>query len=225
MRRPGSTTITPREEEYETRGDWVARGARARRGAHSGNREKFGHRRHVRGEGRQHHDLGGLERGRVEGVQERGGGVRQEALRRDREGRRRHQRRQDHRRDPQRQGAGRRQFLHVGERRPVLQLGRLDRPEAVPVEGQDRREHVPEDVAVLHAVQREAVCSAAPRRRLRLLLQQEDVQGGGAHQSAEDDVAVDGVCEEADEEELRRLDQGRRATTPSWASTPATLRT
>ena len=30
---------------------------------------------------------------------------------------------QDHRRDPQRQGAGRRQFLHVGQRGPVLQLG------------------------------------------------------------------------------------------------------
>ena len=183
MRRPGSTTITPREAGYETRGDCVARSARARRGAHRGNREEFGYCRHVRREGRQHHDLGGLERRRAEGLQGRGGGVRQEALRRDGQGRRRHQRRQDHRRDPQRQGAGRRQFLYVGERRPVLQLRCVDRPEAVPVEGQDRREHVPEDVPVLHAVQGEAVRSAAPRRRLRLLLQQEDVQGGRAQRA------------------------------------------
>ena len=60
--------------------------------------------------------------------------------------------------------------------------GALDRPETVPVEGQDRRQHVPEGVAVLHAVQGQAVCLAAARRRLRLLLQQEDVQGGRAHE-------------------------------------------
>ena len=68
----------------------------------------------------------------------------------------------------------------------------------------------PKTSAVLHAVQGEAVRSAAPRRRLRLLLQQEDVQGGRAHEPAEDDVTADRVREEADEEEFRRLDQGRR---------------
>src|SRR5207302_9469652 len=67
-----------------------------------------------------------------------------------------------------------------------------------------------EGIAVLHAVQGQAVRTAAPRGRLRFLLQQGDVQGRWAHEPAEDYVAAGVVREEAHEEELRWLDQGRR---------------
>src|SRR4051794_12998467 len=86
-------------------------------------------------------------------------------------------------------------------------MGRL---EAVPIQGPPRRQRLPEDVAVLHAVQREAVCVAVPRRRLWLLLQQEDVQGGGYQVASEGDVAADGGRQEADEAQQGRLPQGRR---------------
>src|ERR1051325_11404829 len=86
----------------------------------------------------------------------------------------------------------------------------MARPEAVPVEGPPRRERLPEDVAVLHAVQRQALRVAVPRRRLRLLLQQEDVRGGGHQVPAEDDVRTGGGREEADEAEQERLPESRR---------------
>ncbi len=67
----------------------------------------------------------------------------------------------------------------------------------------------PEDEPVLHAVQREAVRAAAPRRRVRALLQQEALQGGRDQEPAEDVLGADRRREEADEEGSRRLDQGR----------------
>ena len=86
------------------------------------------------------HDLGRLERRpRAQGVQEGRGRVRPEAPGRRREGRRRDQRRQDLRRAPLRQRPGRRQLVHVVERRDLLPVRRLDRPRPAPQAGPHRR--------------------------------------------------------------------------------------
>ena len=69
----------------------------------------------------------------------------------------------------------------------------------VPQAGQDQRQHLPGGVAVLHAVQGDALRAAAARRQLRLLLQQEALQAGRADRPAEDVLGADRVREEADD--------------------------
>ena len=72
-------------------------------------------------------------------------------------------------------------------------------------------EHLPGGDAVLHAVQGQAVRAAAARRRLRPLLQQGAVQEGRAQRARRRrSRELDRVREEADDEERRRLAQGRR---------------
>ena len=56
----------------------------------------------------------------------------------------------------------------------------------LPEARQDQHEHLPGDDAVLHAVRRQAVRPAAPRGRLRLLLQQGALQEGRPHAAAAD---------------------------------------
>ena len=97
--------------------------------------------------------------------------------------------------------------------------GRLDRPRAVPEARQDRRQHVPGRDAVLHAVPGQALCAAAARRRVRLLLQQGALQEGRAHASAEDAGRADGVREEADQAATPTGRSRSSATTRCSAST------
>ena len=170
-------------------------------------------RRRARGEGPHgRHDadgLGRLERPRAERVQEGRRGVRQEEPGGHGQGRRRHQRRQDHRRHPRRQRARRRSSFtsaNVGifcpsggwiDLGPYLKRDKID------------MNHLPGGDPLLHAVQGQALRAAAARRRLRPLLQQGAVQGGRHQRPAEDDLRADDVREEADEEERRRIAQGR----------------
>ena len=157
------------------------------------------------------HDLGRLERRpRADRVQEGGGRVRPEAPRRERQGGRRDRRRQDLRRDPLGQRPGRRQLVHVGERRHLLPVRRLGRPRPAAEAGPHQRQHLPGDVALLHAVQGHPLCPAAARRLDRPLLQQGAVSEGGAHAAAEDAVGAGDVREEADPEEQERVDQDPR---------------
>ena len=76
---------------------------------------------------------------------------------------------------------------------------------AVPEARQHPHQHLPGGDDVLHAVQGQAVRAAAPRRRVRLLLQQGDVQGRRPDPPAADARRADHVREEADEEEGGRL--------------------
>ncbi len=89
----------------------------------------------------------------------------------------------------------------------------------VPEARQHQHEHLPGGDALLHPVQGQALRAAAPRRRLRLLLQQDALQAGRPEAAAEDAVAARRVREEADEEERGRLARRSSATTPSSAST------
>ena len=144
------------------------------------------------------------------GVQEGRGRVRPEAPGRRREGRRRDQRRQDLRRAPLGQRPGHRQLVHVVERRDLLPVRRLDRPRPAPQARPHRRQPVPGDVALLHAVQGQTLRSAAACGRNRALLQHDALQEGRPHRPAEDAVATRHLREEADGQEQGRVDQDTR---------------
>ncbi len=154
--------------------------------------------------------LGRLERTRAERVQERRRRVRQEESQRHRQRRRLDQRQQDRRGDPGRHRARRRQLVQLLQRRHLLRDRRLDQPRAADGAEPHQREHLPGRDAVLHAVQRRALRTAAARRHVRPLLQQGPLCEGGDQEPAEDDVGARGRREEADRAELERHDQGRR---------------
>ena len=77
----------------------------------------------------------------------------------------------------------------------------------------------------LHQLRRQAVRAAVADRRLRPLLQQGHAREGGHHVAAQDDERADGRRQEADRQEPRRLDQGRRVrpAEPVGGARPADL--
>ena len=136
----------------------------------------------------------------------------------------RHVRRPGDQGDQGRQRPRRRALVRPRLRRPVL----LERPDAGSLElhGSGRRHARPVRAGRdhLHAVRRQAVHAAVADRLVRPLLQQGHVREGGDHVAAQDHDRADGRRQEADGQELRRLDQGRRAscrcrTSSSSAST------
>ncbi len=106
-----------------------------------------------------------------------------------RQGRRQHHRRQDQPGAAGRrlQRARRRLVVHHRQRRPVLHLGCLRRPDAVHGEVRHRPGgDVPAGAAGVHAVRGQPVRAAAAERRLRPLLQQGRVRRGRHHRAAQD---------------------------------------
>ena len=89
----------------------------------------------------------------------------------------------------------------------------------LPEAGPHQRQHLPDDVALLHAVQGHALRAAAARRRRRPLLQQDALQEGRAHRPAEDARGADRRREEADAARTPTARSRSSASTRSWAST------
>ena len=152
----------------------------------------------------------GLERPRAERVQEGRRRVRPQERGRRGQGRRRHQRRQDHRGAPRRQLARRRQLVHVVERRHLLPVRRLDRPGPVHEEGRDQDEHFP--AATMYYTQYKGKRCALPllADAYGFYYNKALFKAAGMKGPPKTLTQLTHVREEADDEERRRVAEGRR---------------